>query len=1239
MARSDNIPRLLIIQDQDVVPEAVLRVQNPSSGASEERGLEVDQADETSSTLVGDIRPALSGVPDRDSGAELRVLGAGVEGNVRWGWVKDGADADTDLQLRQKVGVCGRAPKVIERDATGAAHLSSPVVLSLVDGDALALWMSQDVAWPNRSPAAGWATTFRVSRLSHTTGAWGAAADADGLGDWETTKKPAPIEDGPYWTDFDVVEYEDTEELVALVMGVYTDTKGDEFPIGATYGSTDGGLTWVMRSPIFLTGIGALRLQAGRTDEGILCCAMSMTETGRLVAAFGQQRNLAGMASDDRGNTWTGQDIESIAGSYATLDASPQDGSPYQCLTLRRARNGVIFGVWHLNAQKTGQTAVSWSLALTTVDGSSWSAAAATWSKSYAMTSVEAFIRPDGWPWMVGTYHNAMAYDAPTVYDEAFDELAWQNFFDIDLLASSDRDPTPPVENTPGWATMHPIVDVGNGGTSRPNAPGGVMWKPTDDPPVLDGWSGVSAVEWRGQVLIVGVVESDADSLSALVALRSDHFQPLQELLDPVLSDSFPTLTAVDRALGGCYHRCWDYYDDPANWGFLRVSGGGLSVDAYNAEGWGIVTTAGSNRYFRDSSLPFANANHEAVVRGVVRPMYGGGLGADYMALRCVLTNATTAESVGGTVRMEVSGSDVVLQLFDAYSGASAGPSVTLTGAAEKDVEIIMAFRTDGGAAGATKVNVRAYCRLWAPSTDPDWDEGYEYLDDGLLSLQPAAGEGVDFGHCDAAVVDTYSLWKAVQTWRSDVTNGTTYRIQLRPRGTDYVEDESLLLRTSTAAWGLTEDDGVRTYMRAAQGVAYPAQHIADGVRVSWRGEALAAGGIEYSTRRIYAAKHLFDQSTPQRKWLGVGSASARAEIVLDAELSFANATWDVSAIAVVGKNWPRCRIQFNATDVWTAPAVDLALGIPGATAYLRGLALWSADPTLAGWSMTVDRYRLTYQTASSAARGNRLFRPHRFASKATGPEFFVCFYSAPSFWVYRILDNDADTLYLDGDPLADGISATQKSSIISDRFAWDFSAHLPATRYRYMRLLIDYTSFKGTDDGLRAGSIILGKATQLGPGIVYGYGEQSAPGSVVSVAETGASFRRRNHSMVRSWTLDAPAMLPANMPDSRTYADIHQAAWSWEKIMDALRRVEVDGEVFALAFDGDPVESTAADSAEAVLVDPMDLALVRLSDAGSSDQLAYWGRTVPEIGAAGATHCRPRDIRQVRRIAMTEIL
>ena len=1227
MPERDAVPRMLVIQDPSVNEDCVIRVARTSNGDAEEKGLQVEPPDESSSTLVGDVRPALSGTPERDTGGVVRVVASGVAENLRWGWRGKDADETTDLQFRQKVGVCGRAPDVVERDTTSGDSFWSPTVLSLRSGDALGVWMKVDLAWHARSMAAGWATEFNVATLDKDDNSWAAAATATGLGDWHFTS--SPIDTGPYWYSFDAVQLPDTEEILALVVGGYLDSKSDEYPIAALYYSTDDGLTWDMRTPIFFTGSAPLAV-SGATGGPIVVCGIEQTESGRIVALCGQQERLFRMVSDDRGRTWVGELVEDISANYATRDASPLAGSPYQSLSVRRARNGLIFGFWHLNAGQAGDAEVAWARVYTTLGGLDWTIYPSDVPVAYSMTDVAVVVRPNGFPWVLGTYHNIYSTSGlSTVYAQEFDEIAWYNLQDINASGAPTRDPSEAAFYVSGWKTMHPLVDAGNDAANRPNAPDGIMWKPTDDPLKIDGFCGIDAVEHRGQVLVLVLSESENYHTSAVVALRCDHWQPIQERLEPVESDAFTAPTAIDRYLGGCYHKTWDAYDTPVNWGYTEVAVAGssswLSVDGGS---WEIITTGIGNRYYRDASIPYTDQNHDAMLRTVLKVVSGGSLISDHCVVRLILQNSTTSERVGAVVRFQAVGSDLDVQLFDAFSGAAAGPKVTLADGAAEWVEVFVSVVSDGGLGGSAVVNCYGFVRVWDSAGDPDWNEGYESLDSGRLSVNVGGAEGVDFGHVSAAS-SAKSQWKTVQIWRHPDANHAYRQFPLLQRGDDYVEDASDTFVLGAGVRGVKEDEGIWTHMRAMPGAAFPAQFIADDVRASWRGEALAAGGVDYLSRRIYSARHLLDGSSPQRRW--ESNSLNEVEIVLDAEKDgdYSLAKFDVTAIAVFGRNWPSCRIQFNATDSWGAPSVDIGIGVPYSTGiYDRGSQLWSFEPG-AGYTQVFDRYRATYTTPAATARGGAVFRPHRFASKETGPNFYLMF--PEGLLAYKILDNDDRTLLLDGRPTP---PTSAKAVIYSDRFAWDFSAHLGATTYRYMRIVLRQTTFGGGDDAFKAGTIVLGKATQLGPGLTYGYGISRTPGARLSHTQTGATSSHRQSTAARTWSMDAPALLPAN-EQTEEGGDIQQATESWQRVVDALARVEVNGEMLALCFDGIRMDSDAAADGEPALVDPLDLALVRLSDAGNEEHLGYWCVSIPKLG--GGSETVPRDVKAIKRIAFTE--
>lgn len=1246
MADRDQVPRQLIVADPYITGESVLRVSRTTTAAgNQQAGLTLDQPDPEASTLVGDIRPTLSGRPERTRSGTILVGEGGATGNGRWSWSRDGDDTDVDFRFRQKPSVVGKRPDCLAHALVGPPWWNEPEARVLADGRVLLLFMEQTSRYYDHDVAVGWSTSWKYAWLDPETDTWTNPALVTGLGDWDYTG--TEISAGPYWTGFDFVVYPDTGEVVAVVVGGYVSTGNPHESVGAVYTSTDSGATWRMRSRILTSGVNPT-LVVDAFGEEFKCCAAELTETGRLCVLLSTSAGIYAMASDDRGKTWSGQQLDDgWLLLYQSTDAAPVGGVERQAMSMRRMRNGTLLAYHQRNAERISTGAPVSGFFYLSIDGATWTEIEHDTDPYHELMDVAIVERPDGFPWMYGTIHTLYpsTYSGGAPAPVQLDELVQV------AIARRDPEPTTSIDTLcpSGGAFnvhfMHLLVDAGQAGVARPNAPAG-LYTTIDTPyPTIDGFANITAVRYRGQVLVIATTLNENDTEQGLVVYRVDFAQPMQERMEPKL-DFFGL---AGRRLAG-YYRTWDCYADPNNWGFTRVfTGGGGVITVPNAEGgYWASTAAAVQNYWTDTTLPFAASSFTGVVRSVLRVTSGGSTTTPDVALLMVLGDGA-GNFAGWVVKFEVSGSDLLAQLADAHGG-DIGSGATITDGKDVWVEVLVGMWE---ITGSSTIDVEAYWRPYDRDNDPDWLVGYTPIGVGTLTTTTSSTERASFGHISSNSTGDAD-WKSFHIWRKDGTVSAGPSVPDSPliqRPTTYRDEEAESVRIDRGQHGINNDAGTYNYLRPAQMIRYPAQFMTDGVRVEWRGEAIADGEIGWLTRYIYAGAHLFDESTPQREWRS-NDDGVQIEIVLDAELTMGTGgVFDFDAVAVFGKNWHTFRVELNSTDSWGTPDFSVRAGVPGVLtppAVQRHTHLFDA---IAGATATivVSDHRCRVVTAAAAARDGYTFRPHRFASKESGPRYYAVFIDAPSegqHAVFRIADNDRDTLFFYTDPISYGVpgSAT-RVAIFSDRVAWDLrtairAAYPSGLARRYARIVIEATDHADPDEDFsRAGMIILGTATKLGPGIEYGYTVAPASGNVVTVAPTGASFRQRNHAEIRTWTLDSPGLPPAKEPTARSNANLEQGRQSWQRVVDLLRRLEVDGDVAALVFDGIAAESDPDAAGELLLTDPYDCAPVRVSSAGSAQQLGYMGRERPELGTGTGTHCVPRPVAAVRRIALTEVL
>jgi hypothetical protein len=1197
---------------------------------------------------------------------------------MRWGFVQDGASETEDLQIRQSPTVCGRRPDILQHSVgPDYEYYWANTLVPLITGELILMFMVQDERFHSRDPSVGWTTTFRLFTYDHTAGTWGpSATSVGGLGDFGFVGDN--IDAGPFWIDFDVTQYPDTGELVAVVIGnaessSVLDPVGSPvaFPlIGACFHSVDNGLTWNQRSKIFFYS--PVKEWSAQTFPGLYTTcpnnlgyaksvSIETTRSGRLVAFVTTDAAVFSLASDDRGRSWTAIGLANLTTLLQTADTPPEAGVAHGSSSMRRMRDGVIVAA-HNAAGRVISSTYPASLSIwMTVDGITWTEAAPVNTEpGPPIETYPTFIdtavvqRPDGYPAIYQVLH------AYVISEEGPDSFTW--FDEMVMHPFVVRDPAPGDDASGGSAAgpvgilpygsipihFHLFRDAGREGADPPNLPSGDITS-LNPPPIIDGFSALAVCTYRGQLVAATTMmrePGEETGSNGLVVYRMDYFQPIQERLEPNVDDlADSALIESTRWIAG-YGRAWDAYDDPVNWGYTLVTSGGTGViNAPNADGGYFESDVTvQQRYWEDTTLPWPDLNHNAVIRCVVRPISGGlpfvaGLGME-MGLHVELFDGNNR--VGAEVRIGVSGADLMFQLHDYFALADIGAPLTLIGAAGFYVEVLLAtWRLDDA---TNPTNVTAYVRIFDPATDPDLLDGYTLIATGTLFESSGPGvERVVFGHMDTAAT-AKARWKSVAMWRHNKTTNEAFLdyAPLAQNPLTFVDSDGESIRYDAASILRGPDLGYQNWMRPAQGIAYPAQFFADGLHAEWRGEAAVEGVIAYSTQFLYGARYLFDKSTPQREWRS-NNTFENIEIVLDAEVEGgAGALFNPRAIAVIGRNWPICSIQFSNDDFVTIP-LGFSAGIPGlVTAYNRNTHLL-AFTAGAGTTIGVGAYRVRVRTPRSNARGGQTFWPNRFRSQTGGQKFYIAITDTSTPHVYEIADNDKDTLYLKTDLVAAGITEINEFCIFSDRFAWDFSYLMPDgdQGYRYMRLLLALCIHGDEADSFfyRCGSIILGQPVPFPAGIEWGYRVALAPGAATTFAITGAGYSTRNSAMRREWAVDAPVLRPPNEPETVDAMDIDQAVASWRKVSDMTRRVEANGEPCALIMDATRYQGDASEDGEQLLADPYDLAVVRATGVGNINHEAYMCREIPALNGTGNTEGVPKEVNVVAQIVFTEQL
>jgi len=219
-------------------------------------------------------------------------------------------------------------------------------------------------------------------------------------------------------------------------------------------------------------------------------------------------------------------------------------------------------------------------------------------------------------------------------------------------------------------------------------------------------------------------------------------------------------------------------------------------------------------------------------------------------------------------------------------------------------------------------------------------------------------------------------------------------------------------------------------------------------------------------------------------------------------------------AFAVFGRNWPYCKLEGSEDGVAFTTLFD-------------SLTTISLSYTIRAEANGASHYN---QLASSLATGMPALHVNRFASTPEISWYLMAIEGPEKYRVYRILENDADTFYVD-QQFAVGFANGNDFIVFSDRFYYDFSIQnsyphadgdtfgstaYNKTQYRYFRLTIYGNSggtniiFPDLDDGLKKlGSIHLGRIYDL-PNEEWGISVAHQPMMAVTESRSGRKEYRR---------------------------------------------------------------------------------------------------------------------------------
>lgn len=1175
-------PRFLIVQDPEFCPEAVVSVGLAGGGESEQLGRVVAQPS-PDEDAAGSLRPVLSGEPERDTAiGTLGVSMSGVEGRGRFTWVRDADSSTTDAQVRVTPTILGRRADIVERKTSAfLGYHIRPKLLPLASGRLLVMW-----ALASDTPTNGFTQVALRCTTMGPDGEWDAQ-----------TYDPAPVGASLlalaglgtlYPMGWDAVQFEDTGEIVAWILmqdAVILPRKCVWVMV-----SRDDGQTWTERARLWgpdpaSPGPYDLPFESGAFNDiwQVQSIALEVTNAGRIVAAIATRGSLWTAVSDDRGFSIQAMTL------LRNWSASLVYGAG---VSMARARNDVILiFLARPTVAAPHYVTEGWMTRNGTDVGLRLNFSDAP-SDQWGGVDIAVVQRPDGWLNIYRSVHQ----------DDSFS-------FGDKLVVNQclKRDPTL-IETWDSFVSVFQDIHThGITGSAGNMASAVTTWA---------GFGGVDAVTWRGQIMLAAcVVSESAPSTfdnSALMLYRSGFWQPAQERIE-----------------GSMFNRTFEPYCTPGNAGWIVAGAGTETISDTCTSGSTVggyirlVTGLLSTRAYTDTSLPNGNASIAGQFRVLCRPITGGSTASDQIAWRVRLRNG--GYSCWFSVRYQKTVSGASLALADLNSTAGSIKNLVYDG--DLFIEVLASIYQSG----VNTWSAVAYARAVDPADDPDWVSPYTLLGPVELTEVAAAADSFQWGHMVASVAT--SDWKSVQIHRMGEESALASPIQW---ALDDVDSEVVSAPYAYVAMpDRLADSGAYNFPRPGQMTATP-QFLHSGVSVSWLGEASRPATFDWPMAWSYPVSGLFDLSSRQREWRSASYPTADDfEILLDAEQGGAlpNARFHPTALAVFGRNFPDMRIQFNASNSWGAPSVDLAFGCPGASGLtlnrLAALLSWEAG-IAHGIHVGYRRFRL------SSAFGSRIFRPHQFAS---APWPGQRFYAVAGSVVFPIVDNSEDTLFVEGDPIGWPIANPQELSIFSDRFAIDIEEAMSGvanqTGYRWCKITIPpFETAENVDGRVRAGLIVLGQKVDLSRVVDYGFTVSQIPGASLTVGTSGAQYSARRHAPRLSFAIDGPpdrehaeANEPTNSPDQQRRSD-------WRRLIDIGRRLEAAGVPAALVFDAARFIGSTSDDGELLVGDPVDLTMVRLATAGDFGHLGFLPATMDFGGQLNGV---PRTVAQARRLVMEE--
>lgn len=314
-----------------------------------------------------------------------------------------------------------------------------------------------------------------------------------------------------------------------------------------------------------------------------------------------------------------------------------------------------------------------------------------------------------------------------------------------------------------------------------------------------------------------------------------------------------------------------------------------------------------------------------------------------------------------------------------------------------------------------------------------------------------------------------------------------------------------------------------------------------------------------------------------------------------------------------------------------------------------------------------------------------------------------------PYTHIYKIKDNGRDWVELTS-KWTDMFSQTSQTgklvpgfiTIYSDRAGYNVPDYFPTLdgsgfnkppikKYRFARVILGGGQFHDPNEQfIRLNGLIMGKRLELSTrDIDVQYTYDIKPNSKLFTGSTGLRASRKNSEPRRSFQFSyspRPSSKRKLVTDSKQMADGNEALGfeydirgygstyqtnaqdnrspeyseqrislshlSWEEIVERILRIGINGDVVALAFDGNRMINLHSNQTEIVPGNatispaessPNNLIPARLTNYGGAANVGYMGRTVLKTdsgassGSTNSTECRPAPIMKINNIKFEE--